>query len=163
MSSSRRACRRGAGSSAGFTLLEVLVATMLLGIAVVGLLTNVNTSMRNASRLTDYDRASLLAKRQMDALLVDRRLPRFGLLQGDFDPVLMGGVPAGWRARLTIFEAPPGAPGGSLAMERIEFEVWWGDGPEPRRLQLEAFRPGVLTVEEAQAGRGAMAAGGGAL
>ncbi len=57
----------------GFTLLEMLVATAIMGIAVVALLANISTSMQNASRLTDYDRAALLAKRKMDELLLDGR------------------------------------------------------------------------------------------
>ena len=32
----------------GFTLLEVLVATMIMGLAVVGLLSSISVSMRNA-------------------------------------------------------------------------------------------------------------------
>ena len=42
----------------GFTLLEVLVATLIMGIAVGGLMSALSTSMRSASRLTDYDRAA---------------------------------------------------------------------------------------------------------
>ena len=53
----------------GFTLLEVMVATTIMGIAVVTLLSALSTSVRNATRLTDYDRAVLLARAKMDALL----------------------------------------------------------------------------------------------
>ena len=34
-----------------------------------------STSVRNATRLTDYDRAALLGRAKMDALLVDPTLP----------------------------------------------------------------------------------------
>src|SRR5205814_2063081 len=63
-------------SRRGFTLLEVLVATTIMGVAVVTLLSALSTSVRNATRLTDYDRAALLARAKMDALLVDPALPR---------------------------------------------------------------------------------------
>ena len=46
----------------GFTLLEMLVATLIMGLAVVGLLSGISTSMRNAARLADYDRVTLLAR-----------------------------------------------------------------------------------------------------
>jgi len=46
----------------GFTLLEVLVATLIMGLAVVGLLSAISTSMRNAARLTDYDRVAMVAR-----------------------------------------------------------------------------------------------------
>ncbi len=59
--------------SRGFTLLEMLVATLIMGIAVVALLSNISTSLRHASRVTDNDRAALAAKRKMDELLLDTR------------------------------------------------------------------------------------------
>ena len=45
-------------SRRGFTLLEVMVATTIMGIAVVTLLSALSTSVRNATRLTDYVRAT---------------------------------------------------------------------------------------------------------
>ena len=59
----------------GFTLLEMLVATVIMGMAVVGLLSNISTSLQHASRLIEHDRAALAARRTMDELLVDSRLP----------------------------------------------------------------------------------------
>ena len=46
----------------GFTLLEVLVATLIMGIAIAGILSAISASSRNAARLTQYDRAVLLAR-----------------------------------------------------------------------------------------------------
>jgi hypothetical protein len=122
----------------------VLVATVILGIAVVGLLGNISTSMLNAARLTDYERAAMLAKRKVDELLIDRRLPLGAPLEGRFDPALMGGVPAGWQARLDLFEVPPNAFPGALILERLAFELWWGEGDRRRTLPIEAYRPAAL-------------------
>ena len=58
----------------GFSLLEVMVATFIMAVAVVALLSNLTTSLRNASRLTDYDRAALMARHKMDELLLMPRL-----------------------------------------------------------------------------------------
>ena len=124
----------------GFTLLEVLVATLIMGIAVVGLLSSISTSMRNAARLADYDRVVLLARSQMDAMLLNGGLPEFSLLQGGFDPALAGGRQAGWRARVTPFEMPPGRGVGTPVLERIELEVWWMAGDNRRTFTLDAFR-----------------------
>jgi type II secretion system protein I len=38
----------------GFTLLEVLVATVIMATAVIALLSNLSTSLNNAARLTDF-------------------------------------------------------------------------------------------------------------
>jgi prepilin-type N-terminal cleavage/methylation domain-containing protein len=124
----------------GFTLLEVLVATLIMGLAVVGLLSAISTSMRSAARLTDYDRVAILAKAQMDALLLNRQLPPFAVIGGEFDSASTGGVQAGWRARLTPFDTPPARGVGTQILERIELEIWWMSGQQRRTFTLEAFR-----------------------
>jgi general secretion pathway protein I len=128
----------------GFTLLEVLVATMIMGLAVVGLLSSISVSIRNAGRVTDYDRVALLARAQMDSLLLTRRLPWFSVVQGSFDPALIGGREAGWRARVTPFERAAGAS----VLERIELEVWWKNGDDRRTFTLDAFRRKVLRADD---------------
>ena len=132
----------------GFTLLEVLVATLIMGLAVVGLLSAISVSMRNAARVTDYDRVALLARAQMDSLLLTRRLPWYSVVQGPFDPALIGGREAGWRARVTPFEKA-GVPGvGNSVLERIELEVWWKNGDDRRTFTLDAFRRKVLRADD---------------
>jgi general secretion pathway protein I len=124
----------------GFTLLEVLVATLIMGLAVVGLLSAISTSMRNAARLVDYDRVTLLSRAQMDALLMNRSLPQFSIIEGTFDPALVGGLQAGWRGRVTPFETPANRGPGTAVLERIELEVWWMAGNKRRTFTLDAFR-----------------------
>ena len=136
----------------GFTLLEVMVATVIMGIAVVGLLSGISTSLRNAARLTDYDRAVLLGRAKMDALLADSHLPTMDILQGPFDPALMGGAEAGWRARLAIFETPRSVGPGVPVLERVELEIWWLSGPNRRTYTLEAFRRRPLRINESPRG-----------
>lgn len=127
----------------GFTLLEMLVASVIMGVAVVALLANVSTSLRNGARAAEYDRAALIARRTMDELLLDASLPYDLPLEGKFDRA-RAGLDGGWRARLTRFENPPRlAPGASL-LERIELEVWWSSGARRRSVSLEAFRRGVI-------------------
>jgi general secretion pathway protein I len=132
----------------GFTLLEVLVASLIMGIAVVGLLSAISTSLRNAARLANYDRIALIARAKMDALLVDTQLPQFSTLAGPIDPAFMGGVEAGWRARVTPFEMPAGRSTGTPVLQRIELEVWWMAGDQRRTFALDAFRRRKLTVAD---------------
>ena len=121
----------------GFTLLEVLVATTIMGIAVVTLLSALSTSVRNAGRLTDYDRAALLGRAKMDALLVDPILPHQTVMEQDLDASLLGGAKGGWRAQVTPFEQGPGA---RLGLDRIQLEIWWMSGSKRRSVGLEGFR-----------------------
>ena len=128
----------------GFTLLEVLVASLIMGIAVVGLLSAISTSIRHAARLSNYDRVALIARAKMDDLLVDNGLPQFSVLEGAIDPRLMGGVEAGWRARVTPFEMPVERTPGTLVLQRVELEVWWMSGDQRRTFTLDAFRRHTL-------------------
>ena len=128
----------------GFTLLEVLVATLIMGIAVAGILNGMAGASRNAARLTDYDRATLLAKQKMDELLIDRAAPRNQDIAAEFDPALTGGVRTGWRARVTPFEAAPGGRAALWDLDRIELEVWWMSGATRHSFSLEGFRRNIL-------------------
>jgi len=124
----------------GFTLLEVLVATLIMGIAISGILSGLAGAARNTSRLTDHDRATLLAKEKMDELLIDRNAPRNQDLAGEFDASAVGGEHSGWHARVAPFEALPGSGPGALGIDRVELEVWWMDGATRRSFTLEGFR-----------------------
>lgn len=121
-------------SQTGFTLLEILVATTLMGIAVVGLLSSLSTSMRNATHITDADRASQIARNKMEELLADPGLPFQGNLQGSFDNA------SGWTAQIGPFEQPPRVQPGVAILQRVFLTVWWTSGSNRREFPLEAFR-----------------------
>jgi len=124
----------------GFTLLEVLVATTIMAVAVVTLLGGISTSMRNASRLTGYDQAVMRARSKMDELTVNHRVPPNATLEDNYD------ASSGWRARFTPFETLQGAPGGQPLLERIQLEVWWTEGGQRHSFPLEGYRRGVAPL-----------------
>jgi general secretion pathway protein I len=130
----------------GFTLLEVLVATLIMGIAIGGLLQGLSASSRNAARLTEYDRATLLARAKMDEFLADQKQPRGVQMQGDFDSVQTGGARCGWSARIVPFETVPNAAPGMWVVDRVEVEIWWMTGATRHSFSLEGFRRGILQV-----------------
>jgi len=122
------------GGRRGFTLLEALVATTIMGLAVGTLLAALSTSMRNAGKLTDNDRAAILAQRTMDELLSAPQLPMGSELQGNFDPRVTG-LQGGWRARVEPFERVEPAE-----VQRVVLEVWWMQGSQRRAFQVETYR-----------------------
>jgi general secretion pathway protein I len=146
--------KQPAVKQSGFTLLEVLVATMIMAIAVTGLLSALSTSIGSAARLTDYDRAALLCRQKMDELLLADKLPKLTPFEGVWAPDVAGDLRAGWRARLSPFEMPPTAGPGTPYLERVELEIWWMNGEKRRTLSLDGFRRSVITPEDRAAGIG---------
>ncbi|MCU1336212.1 MAG: hypothetical protein JWO19_1793 [Bryobacterales bacterium] len=132
----------------GFTLLEALVATMIMGIAVAGILNALAASSRNVSRLTQADRAVLLARTKMDELLVNDALPRKVFLEGRFAFAEAGAMDAGWRARVTPIESAPEAVDLNWVIDRIELEISWMDGATRRSFSLEGYRRALLRPGE---------------
>lgn len=128
----------------GFTLLEVLVAAVIMGVAVAGLMSGLSASTRNAARLSQFDRASLFAQQKMDELLVASEIHRGQPLQGLFDPAVTGGQQIGWNAVILPFETAPGAGPGMWVLDRVQLEIWWMDGQTRRSFSLEGFRRGIL-------------------
>lgn len=141
-------------SQRGFTLLEVLIATVILAIAVTGLLSALSSSLGNASRLTEYDRAALLGRQKMDELLIANKLPKLTPFEGIWDAEAAGDLKAGWRARLSPFEMPNTAGPGVPYLERVELEIWWMQGDKRKTFTLEGFRRSVITPEDRAAGIG---------
>ena len=127
----------------GFTLLEVMVATLIMAIAVTGLLSALSNSLSNASRLTDYDRAMLLARQKMDELLLDKKLPDNLPIRGTWDAGITGGEAMEWRALVTTFEKPEHSAPGTPILERIELQIGWNRGDNPRTFSLEGFRQNI--------------------
>ena len=118
-----------------------MVATVIMGIAVAGLIAGLSQSVKNASRLADYDRAAMLARTKMNDLVLDVTLPFDGTVEGKFEPDQSGGVPSGWRASLRPFDLPPKAGPGTEILQRIALELWWEPAQGTRRsIQLETYR-----------------------
>jgi len=122
-------------SRSGFSLLEVLVATAIMGIAVSGLIVGLSQSVKNAARLSDYDRAAMLAHTKMNDLLLDVTLPFAGAVEATFDDT------HGWRAVLRPFDIQPGAGPGSRILQQVSLEIWWQPDTGTRRtMQLTGYR-----------------------
>jgi general secretion pathway protein I len=131
----------------GFTLLEVLVATVIMGIAVAGLIAGLSQSVRNAARLTEYDRAVMLAHTKMNDLLLDTSLPFDGSADGQFEREQSGGLPSGWRASIRPFDLPPHAGPGTVILQRIALELWWQPATGTRRsIQIESYRSARIPI-----------------
>ena len=120
----------------GFTLLEMVVATLIMAIAVVGLLGAISGAVHNAARLRDYDRVVQLGRLRMNDILADPAYP----LAGVFDPDLTGGMEAGWEAQVAPFEEPPSPSPNAQALDHVRLEIWWIPGGQRRTFTIEGLR-----------------------
>src|SRR6201999_960214 len=112
----------------GFTLLEMMVASTIMAIAIVGLLAGIGGATRNAAHLREYDRAAQLARVQMNNLLSDDLLGQGSTMGGAFNHELTGGMDVQWQARLTNVEMPPNPMVGAPCLQRIELQIAWSAG-----------------------------------
>jgi general secretion pathway protein I len=132
----------------GFTLLEMIVATTIMGIAIAGLLSGISGATQNAARLRDYDRVVQLARLRMNDLLADPKAPVNGAIEGFFPPELTGGLPSGWRAVISVAEKSPQPAVGDFALDRVVLEVWWEGGGKHQTFTLETYRRRTLRPQD---------------
>ncbi len=131
----RRPCACAEG---GFTLLEVLVATMVLGISVVVVLQLFSGGLDQARRAEDYTRAVLHARAKMEEVLLD--LPSGPVLErGDFGD----GYRWAWET-LPDTEAPVAELGVQPVLVRVS--VGWGFDQNPKEYHLQTMA--LTTVME---------------
>jgi type II secretion system protein I len=128
----------------GFTLLEVLVATMILGTAVAALFSLLSGSLSNARRLQAPEQALLLARSQLNELLtsgdqgraVAPPLPLDEKIKGRWNDQFR------WEAQATRMPTPrPPLPGETILV-RIVFDAFWnaGIGRGEKQLSLETYQ-----------------------
>ena len=137
----------------GFTLLEMIVATTIMGIAIAGLLSGISGATRNAARLRDYDRVVQLARLRMNSLVTDPRAPLNVPQEGLFDPAITGGLECGWRAQVSVAEKMLLPAAGDYVLDRIQLEIWWISGGQRRTFPLESYRRRTLRPEDLEAPR----------
>ena len=132
-----------ARQQAGFTLLEVLVATVVLGTAVAALFGLLSGALRNAGRLQDPERAFMLGQTKMNELLAlgtgsaatEEELPLDETLQGQWDERFR------WQAIAKRFRPTAESSYGTILVQ-VMVDVYWkpADNREERKLVLESYQ-----------------------
>jgi prepilin-type N-terminal cleavage/methylation domain-containing protein len=123
----------GPRPGAGFTLLEVLVALIIFGIAFAALASLFQTSLRQTATAEDLRRATELAETQLERF--GRDLP---LAPGRID----GSTPDGLRWQAEVSLARPAVAEAGAALYRIRVDAGPQSGP-PALITLTTLRIGI--------------------
>ncbi len=120
--------------SQGFSLMEVLVAMMILGIAFSTLFALISGSMRNIDRLREHEKITRLAQMKVNELILEMNQGVTPGLSGSFDPKYR------WQVRLeplSLEVGPDVKPGYSLF--RLRLSVLWSGRTEENEFKIETI------------------------
>jgi len=127
--------RRQRPRNYGFTLIEVMVATAVLGIAATALFSLLSRSLSNLKKIEDIHHYQLAAENTMNRVLLLSSLPPGGKIEGR--------VPnddARWVVTVTpwipdtLEKKPP------EAVMKIDVEIQWAGRAGQRSLKLETVK-----------------------
>jgi len=115
----------------GFTLLEVIAAIVLLGVAFGALLRTSAASMNLAVHAIEYTQSAMWAKSMLDKAFVTD-FPAEGVSQGKFDDR--------YRWRLEVTPWPAQVEADPVRLYRVNLEVMWTDGSHAYSNRFETLR-----------------------
>ncbi len=119
-------------TSQGFTLIETLVAMMILSIAIVTIFQLFSGSLRAGKLSDNYTRAVFHAKEKMEEILISEKMAE-GDFQGRFDDEFQ------WKAEIrrsdTLKDSSP--PINTFA---IRVEVFWRESESPKTITVSTLK-----------------------
>jgi general secretion pathway protein I len=124
----------------GFTLIEVLVAAAVLGIATSALFGLFSQSLFNIGRVEDLHRYELAAENVMNRVLLLQTLPGGGEAAGVLDD-----TGARWNVMVQPWAPVDLASKPAAGILRVAVSVTWPGRSIPRRIQIEALKPAQIT------------------
>jgi len=120
--------------SQGFSLMEVLVAMMVLGVAFSTLFGLISGSMRNVDRLQEHEKITSLAQMKLNELILQMNQGVSPGLSGSFDPKYR------WQGRLDplSLEVGPDVKPGYLLF-RLRLSVLWSGRSHENEFTVETI------------------------
>jgi general secretion pathway protein I len=128
--------------SRGFSLLEVLVAFVILALILGVLMQIFSGGLRNASRVDEYQQAMLLGQSKLASIGIEMPL-KISESNGEFDAVYR------WHVSIRPYLVAPtqtsdqtGLPVPILPVSllEVEIQVLWGGSNQPRSASLKTLR-----------------------
>jgi prepilin-type N-terminal cleavage/methylation domain-containing protein len=129
-------------SKRGFTLIEVMVAAAVLGIAGTAFFSLLSGSLSNLAAAEDLHRYHLACQDVMDRVLLLSSLPPGGEIEGNLDS-----VNARYRVIVTPWLPQSLDERPSEGVMKIDVEVSWQGRSGERSVKLETVRSAALNYE----------------
>ena len=125
----------------GFTLIEVVVAAAIFGMAGTALFGLLSRSVVNLGKMEELHRYQLASEEMMNRVLLLPRLPAGGRAEGEVE----GLKDARWTVKVQpwIPESLESQP--SEAIVKIDVEVFWPGRSGRRNVRLETVKPVFLS------------------
>lgn len=126
----------------GFTLIEVMVAVAVLGIAFTALFGLFSKSISNLRKIDDIRKYQLAGEDLLKRVQFLSKVPADGRAQGVFEK-----IGAQWKVAITpwlpnTLESKP-----AEAIVKIDVEVSWPGQATRRSLRLETVKPATIEYE----------------
>lgn len=122
----------------GFSLLEVIVATMIVAIVFASMMEIFSSGLRTEGVADEYATAMLRASRVMNDLSLHTTQAQPSKSEGRFEDG------ASWRASADLYRPPDesAAPPSPLPFERmlLHVEVFWTSRGSEKKVQLESIK-----------------------
>lgn len=120
--------------AAGFSLLEVIAATLLLAIAFAALLKVAGGSISLTRNADDHSQAALWARSLLDTVDITSAPLQPGTREGRFDDHYR------WRLVVTPWSAGQPDANAPLRMMKLDLDVYWGARPRERSAHFSTLR-----------------------
>ena len=119
--------------SRGFSLLEVVAATLLLAIAFTALLKVAGGSIQLTRNADDHSQAAMWARTLLDTVDITTPLPP-GQTEGRFDENYR------WRLAVTPWSPSPSGQNVPVRVMKLDLDVIWGPSVHPRSAHFSTLR-----------------------
>ncbi|MHB8382967.1 MAG: type IV pilus modification PilV family protein [Candidatus Binataceae bacterium] len=140
----RRQCAIARGMRAGFTLLEVMLAMAVLGIALLALLALHHQSLQSVIHGQDISRAAQLAQAIMSVAEMER-FPNPGTTKGNFETLFPKEYPNfTWEQIVSLSGFFPD-------VEKVDVIVFYGPG-HSKSFKLTEFLHNPIPIQQMQGG-----------
>jgi general secretion pathway protein I len=141
----RMSCGRNIFSTIGFTLIEVVVAMAILGVALTVIIELFSGGLRLARTSAEYTKAINYARMKMEEIAVKQTMEE-GTQEGEFDHTFR------WQVETKKVDVLPIEKGIDFKppteLFQVKVYVLWKSGSKERSTRLETYRTIKLEDEE---------------